>query len=73
MSLPQLGESVAAVVLGSLLPNELILLMGAREPGEAGVPRAVPIDMVPEELRLPNSRVLVTIGAGDSITIGCRP
>ena len=61
-----------AVVLGSLLPGELALLMGAREPGEGGVRRVVPMETIPEDLRLPNTKVLVTPGAGDTLTVRSR-
>jgi hypothetical protein len=49
-------DRVPAVVFGCLLPGELrILVHPASGLAEGGAPRNVPIELIPPELRMPNT------------------
>ena len=65
---PEWLERVPAVVFASLTPGEIrILLHPGNELAQGGAPRDVPSNMVPPQLRVPNTPLWVKLDQGMNV------
>lgn len=64
--IPSGYDKVPAVVFAHLFPGELRIIL-APGYGMGGAPRDIPIELVPSQLRIPNTRIWVQLNSNREV------